>query len=247
MTKDIGTLLDEWGYDADQVSARWILGDDGTRKVQLRVDMGFLQMTTHGRPDGTRPHGYDSLFEYYQDMEAGLLEDTRLFSLGPDECRALQQEAMQYYYRYLAYYALRHMDGVIADTRHNLDMLELVSRCLDDEDLTFSFLQYFPYVRMMHARAVSEQNMERENYQAALDEIENAVTAIRDFYRQHDEEAATESEELDILEDLRKKVDRKRPRSEKETLRQELDRAIAQEEYERAAELRDALNSQLIE
>ena len=89
--------------------------------------------------------------------------------------------------------------------------------------------------------------MERENYQAALDEIENAVTAIRDFYHQHDEEAATESEELDILEDLRKKVDRKRPRSEKETLRQELDRAIAQEEYERAAELRDALNSQLIE
>jgi hypothetical protein len=242
VTKDIGALLDDWGYDANRVNARWILDEKGLRVVQLRVDMGLLQMATHGRPDGTRPHGFDSLCAYYQDKETRLLEDARMLELDGDECHALQQEAMQYYYRYLAFYALRHLDGVIDDTRHNLALLELISRCVDDEDLVWSFKQYFPYGRMMHARAVCEKNMEREAYDVALNELDEAIGAIRGFLGEHDEEGAAESDELEVLEGLRQKVETKRPRSQQETLRLELDRAIAREEYERAAELRDELN-----
>ena len=54
MSKDISNLTSGWPYDADEVRARWIQADDGTRKVQLRLDLGVFQMEIEGRPDGTR-------------------------------------------------------------------------------------------------------------------------------------------------------------------------------------------------
>lgn len=244
MTKDISRLLDEWAYDPGQVSARWIVDSEGERKVQLRVDMGVLEMTVAGRPDGTRPHGHDSLFAYYREQEKQLDENGGVLHLDTEACNVLQQEAMQFYYRYLAFYALRHLDGVIEDTRHNLELLELVSRCATNDELIWSFVQYFPYVRMMYARAVCEQLMDRDDYAKASVKITRAIEEIRMFFIEHgDEEALEDSEEVEILESLRERIEKARPLTKEETLRSALDLAIRREEYERAAELRDALKT----
>ena len=37
--------------------ARKIVGEDGKEKLQVRLDLGLLQMELNGRPDGERPHG----------------------------------------------------------------------------------------------------------------------------------------------------------------------------------------------
>ena len=66
MDKDISHILKGWGYRPGQVTVRRITGDDGMDKVQLRLDLGLLQMEMVGRPDGKRPHGYESLLHYYQ-------------------------------------------------------------------------------------------------------------------------------------------------------------------------------------
>ena len=49
--------------------------------------------------------------------------------------------------------------------------------------------------------------------------------------------------ELDTLRDLLGQIERRRPRSEAETLREELARAVELENYEKAAFLRDQLKS----
>ena len=32
----------------------------------MRIDLGLLQMELDGRPDGQRPHGFESLLDYYE-------------------------------------------------------------------------------------------------------------------------------------------------------------------------------------
>ncbi|MCP4378467.1 MAG: excinuclease ABC subunit B, partial [bacterium] len=66
MTLDIGDIMDQWPYRPGQITARRINGMDGLEKIQLRLDLGILQMNVSGRPDGQRPHGCESLLEYYR-------------------------------------------------------------------------------------------------------------------------------------------------------------------------------------
>src|SRR5215469_4066665 len=66
MDFDISHLLEQWDYQPGHVVVRRFKAKNGTEKLQLRVDLGLLQMNAEGRPDGKRPFGYLSLFEYYQ-------------------------------------------------------------------------------------------------------------------------------------------------------------------------------------
>ena len=70
MSKDISNLLNEWMYKPDEVMVRIVPGDDGRSKIQLRVDLGLLQMEMDGRPDGVRPEGFESWLEYYETQAA---------------------------------------------------------------------------------------------------------------------------------------------------------------------------------
>src|SRR4051812_10799411 len=55
MSFDISHILDKWEYHPGQVVVRKFIGRDGQEKIQLRVDLGLLQMNAEGRPDGKRP------------------------------------------------------------------------------------------------------------------------------------------------------------------------------------------------
>ena len=44
MSFDISDILADWPYEPGQISARKITGDDGKEKIQLRLDLGLLQM-----------------------------------------------------------------------------------------------------------------------------------------------------------------------------------------------------------
>src|SRR5690348_9843892 len=54
---DIDRVLQEWPYQPGEISARLVRAADGREVVQMRVEMGLLQLETDGRPDGTRPSG----------------------------------------------------------------------------------------------------------------------------------------------------------------------------------------------
>ena len=44
MKDDIGDLLKTWPFDPDEFIARRITARDGTDKIQIRIDMGVLQL-----------------------------------------------------------------------------------------------------------------------------------------------------------------------------------------------------------
>lgn len=66
MNPDISKLLAEWPYESGRIVARMIDGEDGSHKVQVRLDLGIIQMNADGRPDGQRPFGHESLLDYFE-------------------------------------------------------------------------------------------------------------------------------------------------------------------------------------
>lgn len=65
---DISAILAGWAYNPSQINARRIITDAGDECIQVRLDLGILQMHTSGRPDGARPMGFESLLEYYENL-----------------------------------------------------------------------------------------------------------------------------------------------------------------------------------
>ncbi len=56
MSLDLNSLLKDWPHESGAIKVRKIIGLDGNEKLQLRIDLGVLQMEMTGRPDGQRPH-----------------------------------------------------------------------------------------------------------------------------------------------------------------------------------------------
>lgn len=243
MTKDIGKILRDWDYAPGHINARWISGDDGQPRIQLRLDLGVLQMMPEDRPDGKKPFGFASLLDYYLHLEENTQPDHPALDLNPDACMALLQEAVQFYYRYISFSALGYLDGVIADTEHSLQIFELIARHADDDEIVWQFFQFFPYVRMMNARAVSEKAVEEKNFDEAIEVVEAAIDDVRDFLEDFsDFEEDEVCDELLMLQDMLDNLKKRKPKTKLERLQENLDRAIAVENYERAALIRDELN-----
>ena len=242
MNYDISGILRNWDYDPSNVSARWIKGRDGHMKVQLRLDLGLFQMEIEGRPDGTRPRGYTTLLDYYRALSQSSPHNKKAFILNADACAELQQEAVQYYYRYLSFHALQYFDGVIRDTDHNLGLVELASRHAENDDLSWQFLQFYPYIRMMNARAKAEKAMAEKKHEEAAGILQKALDDIQAFLAEYGD-VEKDRPEIDLLNDMMSQLKGQRKVSSADKLREQLDQAIASENYEKAAILRDKLNT----
>jgi hypothetical protein len=254
MSGDISKVLNEWPYQPEEVLVRIVGGDDGRRKLQLRVDLGILQMELEGRPDGLKPEGCDSWLDYYEHRQRTHDEfrpDRPPFSLKPDDCARLWREGVQYYHRYLSFWHLDMYDLCARDTQRNLRLFAFVCAFAEDDRLKMQFDQWRPYVLMMHTRAVALPMVLKKAYREAFRVIDAGIEGIRDFLEEyHQSHRAEECVELTSLEHWREEllaheeaVAALEPKSQMQILRQKLERAIAAEEFEDAAKLRDEIRS----
>src|SRR5690348_10258357 len=102
MNQDLNPMMRDWPFEPGTIQVRTVVGDDGTLKLQLRLDLGILQMEMTGRPDGQTPFGCASLLEHYEKVAARCASDGKgeIFRLTGDDCMKLQQEGIQFYHRY---------------------------------------------------------------------------------------------------------------------------------------------------
>src|SRR5947208_15117326 len=242
MSLDLNTILKDWPHENGNIKVRKIVGLDGREKLQLRVDLGVLQMETSGRPDGQRPHNCESLLEYHQKKAARAEAKGEAYELTPEACAEVQQEGIQYYHRYLSLFQINDFAGVVRDTQRNLDLFTFVTEHTDREELSWSLQQFRPYVLMMHTRAKASIFLGQEKFSEAMADIERGRDAIADFFqRSNFPELASKSAEIAFLDEWLEEVRAKRPLSKLEIMQREMETAIASELYERAAELRDAI------
>lgn len=254
MSRDISQILKDWDFVPDDVTVRLVHGDDGKEKVQVRVDLGLLQMEIDGRPDGTRPEGHESWLDYYEacarQQEAAQPDAPRLV-LGEEECARLWREAVQYYHRYLGLWHLERFDLCARDTARNLRAFAFVRAHAEHDRFKLQFDQWRPYVTMMNTRARATPLVREGHLPQALEIVEAGIGAIRDFLDEYGQSPrAAECVELVNLEQWHEELLREQrqmpPDSQDKAdlsahLRRQLNEAVAREDFEEAARLRDQI------
>jgi hypothetical protein len=242
---DIGSILDRWPATPGRINARIIAGSDSRPKLQIRVELGLLQLEIEGRPDGQRPHEFSTLLEYQRDRltryrEAGGAPEA--FVLSPDECRALREEAVQHYHRYVGLFALGEYPGVVRDAEHNLGILDLCRDYAQQDQDRMMLEQFRGQLIMMRSRSEAELALRAGQPKQALAALDRGLADLRHAYddagRPDDFEQANETE---LLRGMRDALVPKLPTSQRVELQERLRAAIDAENYELAAILRDEL------
>ncbi len=251
MNRDLSKLLKEWAFQPGQINARLIIGEDGEPRVQVRLDLGIIQMFADGRPDGERPFGHVSLLEYFEaqieqddepDMAGGDISKSDKLVLTPEDSRSLREEAAQFYQRYLALLVLEDYDRVVRDTTRNLRVLDLCQKHAQSEEDRNVLEQFRPYITMMRSRAMASQALKDNEPKAAILALDEGLEALRLYFSDTGRpQAFDQSSEVEMLKGMRDALIPKLPVSQKSELRQRLAKALEQENYELAAILRDEL------
>jgi len=234
---DIDFIFRHWPYQPGVVSARLIRARDGRQVLQMRIEMGVLQMEITGRPDGQRPGGFDTCLDLLRSQSQ---EPAEPFVLSEEQCLEIDREFLQFYHRRICCLALREFERAVADADHTLALMDFVAAHSPDTEWTLSHERYRPFVHFHRTQAAALAKLEHGGPEAAIEEIDAGLERLRTAFAAVQNDHQFEQDELvgqlgKLKESLRKeyKVGR--------TLGEQLAEAVAAEEYERAARLRDEI------
>jgi hypothetical protein len=248
MSEDIGRILKSWEYDP-QNSIRKVIDPDGGEKIQVRVDQGafqgVLQMELDGRPDGKRPHNQTFAFDYYKETlrrHAAGGADPESFQLGSEACQEIFDESRRLYERYVFLLQIQDYTRVIRDTERNMEVFRFVNRYAESEEDQVALEKWWPYIIRIHAVARVMVATQNEDFDRAAGIIREAVEKINGLPDVEAEEFHVEKKRsIKALKELAEEIKGKKPPSREDALRQELEEAVEQEDFEKAARIRDEI------
>ena len=233
----IDRILRDWPYDPDAINVRMTKGDNGRAIIQMRVDLGLLQLEIAGRPDGLRPQGFDSYYDYLVGEAVHLGED---FVMDDDQCDEADREFVQYYHRRNCWLRLREFRKAMEDANHTLGLMDFCRDHSPDQNWTISHEQYRPYVLFQRTQAEALAELEERGAQEAVEAIQRGLDRIYEVFAEHDaEEHFDEDEMVSRLKELKDSLNDQFDGEAR--LRQQLSEAVAAEQYELAAKIRDEL------
>ena len=238
--RDIDTLLKRWQFRPGEVNARLVKARDGRQVLQMRIDMGIVQMETELRPDGMRPNGAETYYDY---LVSEAVREGDEFRLTQEQCAEADREFVQYYQRRLCWLALREYRRATQDADHSLAFMDFVHRHSPDEEWTLSHEQYRPFVLFHRVQAGALAALEEHGPENAIREINSGLSRFRDLFARYDAvEQYADDELVRRLEEMRESV---RERYEVgRTLEEQLAEAVRVEDYELAARIRDELRGE---
>lgn len=242
---DLRDVLRAWPYDPDRDS-RLVRAPDGREILQVRTVMGIEQYELEGRPDGERPYGRESALEYHLDRlaRARVTGEEDSFGLTREDCRELFAEGTLYYYRYLNLFQLQEWQRTARDTARNLRLFDLVHRYAHREEDRNHLEKWRPYILRINAIASAMMEIGRKDYDHATHHLHQAIERIESLPELDDDTFRFERERsLLALRELLVQLARHRPVSRIERLERELKRAVEDQAFERAAQLRDRIRA----
>ena len=235
--RHIDAILKEWEFVPGEVSARIVSGSDGREVLQMRIDLGLLQLEVSGRPDGERPGGAETYFDY---LLALAVHEGQDFVLSEEQCTEADREFVQFYQRRICWLALRDFERAVRDADHSLAFMDFVRSCSPSEEWTMSHEQYRPFILFHRTQAKALVTLEDKNPEAAIEEINQGLNRMRELYAEFEMEERFEEDELvERLDQLRESL--RDHYHVGRTLHEQLADAVESEQYELAAKLRDEI------
>lgn len=232
---DLSSFLSEWPRETGMFQARAIQAEDQRTVIQVRVDLGVFQMEVNGRPDGLRPGGHETVRAMVEERRA---REQDAFALDEEDCRAIRDEALQFYHRYVALFSLKQYEAVIHDADHNLACLDLCHDFASSERDRGLLEHMRPQFITIRVRAAAELAMAHRQPRAALVAIDRGLEELAALL---DPGALEHSNEVVLLRGMRDMLVPKLPSSQRVELGERLQAALDAENYELAAILRDEL------
>lgn len=252
MRRDLDDVIQGWPYDPNpgEILAREVRARDGRTVLQVRIELGVLQLEISGRPDGHRPHGFSTYLDYLRHCAAGrgLVPGSKSppWVMTAEQCRESDREFVQFNHRRVAWLSLRRYDKAIEDADHTLALMDFIQRHGSEEDFIASHEQLRGPVLFHRTQALTILALERRRYEDAIDALREGVERLdahqNDWWAHRDSDESPNPGLIDNLRNFEQEI-RSNYRVEK-TLREQLDEAVAREDYEQAARLRDKIKAQ---
>ena len=235
--QDIDEVLRDWPYEPDSVNARLVRAGDGREVLQMRIEMGLLQMETQKRPDGAMPGGAET---YLDHLIAESIRQSKGFQLSNDQCIEVDREFVQYYQRRVCWLALRKFDRAIEDADHTLGLMDFVHDHSPDAQWVLAHEQYRPFVLFHRTQAEALDSIEQSGPERAIEQISCGLERIRRIFQEAGGEEEFDQDELvGQLITLQSWI--RDQYNVGLTLSEQLADAVANEKYELAAQLRDKI------
>jgi hypothetical protein len=228
-TNDITKILQAWQYEPGKLNVRIIEADDGREILQLRIELGVVQMELYGRPDGVLQDGFPSLLDLFD--ERGVHG-----GLDPEMCRRLREEGVQRSHRAASLFSIHRWKDVIRDCQENLELFDLCKHNANEEHDREALEQFRASVIALRTRSAAEWAISLDNTVEAMAAIDRGIMELQDVI--DDDE---QSNELQLLLGMKEALVPRLPTSERADLQERLAMAIENENYELAAILRDEI------
>ncbi len=176
-------ILEMVNLDADRpVSVLQI--EDGREVIVVQPNAFTIsRIYATGRPDGMRPHGVDSYYDYFfaklqtYEEQHGTREG---FQLESEEWEILFEESFHRYTRYLLFAGIKRWQDVQRDTATNIAVTNLAREYAPSE-IAWQSYQYKGYMLMMHSIANAELSLQDNDAEAALRHIDAGIQQIGEF------------------------------------------------------------------
>jgi len=217
---------------------RQIQGADSRELLQMRVDMGIIQMEISGRPDGANFEGSDTYYDYLASLS---FAEGESFQLDPQRCIEIDREFYQFYHRRICWLTLKRYPEAAKDAQHTLSLMDFCAAYSPDPEWTLLHEQYRPFVMFHKIQALALIQLEETDPEGAIGVIDQGLKNLAEVFEKHD--AAEHYDEDAFVIKLREMRDSVKEHYELgPTLTEQLADAIAAEQYEIAAELRDRID-----
>ncbi|RJP19910.1 MAG: hypothetical protein C4520_11970 [Candidatus Abyssobacteria bacterium SURF_5] len=214
-----------------------------SRKIRVVTQRGTFYLDVDGRPDGADP----VLPEYLKRKKEA--QGVGIFVLDDSDVQRLSEEAFLYRLRREYFFKIGDYARSVRDVNIGVQIIDLITAHASNPELCLFFLQFRPDQEIFRRTAEAKLAIKQKDYLLARQRIELAAGFLQEIARVHPDtfpEAWLETR----LQQLKKVYDEVGEtwendlsplRNSPPTLEEQLRVAIAAEEYERAAEIRDRI------
>ena len=183
LIRALDEILDSLAFDVTHPIKILKLAEGKEVVMVQSNEFTISRIYTAGRPDGKRPHGRESYYEYFREQ----LEDYKQqhgsdegFGLTPEDWRVLFRESYDRYARYLLFAGIKRWADVKRDTDTNLATTNMAKKYAPSE-IAWESYQYKGYMLMMNSMANAELCLMEDDRPGALDQVNLGIQRIGKF------------------------------------------------------------------